>query len=324
MKVFISWSGELSRNVAELLSEWLKNVLQGVQTWISTDDIQKGSIWFADIGEQLSQTKIGVLCLTPDNITAPWVLFEAGALCQGLGTPPVCPLLVNLSHTELKPPLSQFNGTLPQKDDMLKLVRTINQAATASPLDEQRLVKAFGTWWGAFESDYKLLVGKHQPKKAVAKRSQEDVLAEILEVTRSVQSLLQRNQPANNPRVVLKLPDDQSRTGTLPTWDKLMGVYFPSDESEETKLDRIVARRIGEILLKGRLDPEQNQKETVERILAEYLLSTYGSRPADNPSVPVANPELKPGDASNPNKRAESQHTPETKNESDGKQRKER
>ena len=298
MTVFISWSGELSKNIAELLNEWLGNVLQGVKTWISTDDIQKGSIWFSDISEQIGQTRIGILCLTTENVTAPWVLFEAGALSKGVGTSRVCPLLINLSHTELKPPLSQFNGTLPHKEDMLKLVRTINQIATTSPLPEPRLAKAFETWWNGFESDFKSIVSKHQPTKAIAKRTQEDMLAEILEVTRNVQSLLQRTQPASHPRVVLRLPD----------------------ESEETKLERLVARRIGDLLLKSHPDTEQNQKEMVDRLLTEYLSSVYGSKPAENHPINTANPEPKPSDGLSASKNPE----PGSKTDSEGEKKRKR
>ncbi|PYJ82158.1 MAG: hypothetical protein DME22_19350 [Verrucomicrobia bacterium] len=56
MRVFISWSGELSKQVAELLATWIEDILQGIQTWISTEDIDKGSIWFTEISGQLTDT----------------------------------------------------------------------------------------------------------------------------------------------------------------------------------------------------------------------------------------------------------------------------
>src|SRR5438045_2181304 len=128
MKVFISWSGELSRQVAKLLHEWLGNVLQNVEPWLSEADIEKGSVWFGEIGDQLAKTGFGILCLTPENLTAPWLLFEAGALSKGLTKARVCPLLVKVQPTDLRPPLSQFNAALPVKDEMQKLVTAINTA----------------------------------------------------------------------------------------------------------------------------------------------------------------------------------------------------
>ena len=101
MKVFISWSGQLSKNIAILLSTWIEDVLQGVQTWISTDDIEKGSQWFGELNDQLNDIGVGILCLTPENLTAPWILFEAGSLSKGLSKSRICPFLANLQVKDL-------------------------------------------------------------------------------------------------------------------------------------------------------------------------------------------------------------------------------
>ena len=44
MKVFISWSGDRSKYIAETLQEWLRRVLQATEPWISTQ-IDKGLVW---------------------------------------------------------------------------------------------------------------------------------------------------------------------------------------------------------------------------------------------------------------------------------------
>jgi len=75
MKVFISWSGERSRKVAELLAEWTECVIQISQPWISSLDIDGGSLWFTKIYEQLANTRISIFCLTRENKAQPWILF---------------------------------------------------------------------------------------------------------------------------------------------------------------------------------------------------------------------------------------------------------
>lgn len=80
MKVFLSWSGERSRLVATLLDEWLRCVLQAIRPWISTKDIDRGSLWFSEIQDQLQDVTTGIICLTQENKEKPWILFEAGAL----------------------------------------------------------------------------------------------------------------------------------------------------------------------------------------------------------------------------------------------------
>src|SRR5437867_3474988 len=117
MKVFISWSGDLSKRVAEIFNSWLKCVLQGTEPFLSTEDIEKGSLWFSDLDDQLKDTQVGIICLTRDNKAAPWILFEAGSLAKGLKSSRVCTLLIDFQLSDLKPPLSQFNATRPTKED---------------------------------------------------------------------------------------------------------------------------------------------------------------------------------------------------------------
>ena len=79
MKIFISWSGPRSKAMAEALKEWLPNVIQAVDPWVSSSDIDAGMRWTPALAEQLQQTQLGILCLTAENLNAPWLLFEAGA-----------------------------------------------------------------------------------------------------------------------------------------------------------------------------------------------------------------------------------------------------
>ena len=81
MNLFISWSGEKSRSVAEALRDWLPFVINAVKPWMSAADIEKGARWSSDLAYQLKETRAGIICLTRDNLEAPWVLFEA-APCQ--------------------------------------------------------------------------------------------------------------------------------------------------------------------------------------------------------------------------------------------------
>ncbi len=84
MKVFISWSGERSKAVAQAWHDWLPNVIQAVEPWMSETDIAKGARWGMDMARELDETRVGIICLTPENLNAPWILFEAGALSKTL------------------------------------------------------------------------------------------------------------------------------------------------------------------------------------------------------------------------------------------------
>jgi hypothetical protein len=60
MKVFISWSGNTSHLVALALREWLPSVLQSIEPYVSTEEIEKGARWNAEIGRQLNDTTFGI------------------------------------------------------------------------------------------------------------------------------------------------------------------------------------------------------------------------------------------------------------------------
>jgi hypothetical protein len=82
LKIFISWSGPRSLAVAEAQRDWLPNVFQMVEPWISAGDIDKGAKWRQAITGELEKSDFGLICLTPENLASPWLLFEAGSLAK--------------------------------------------------------------------------------------------------------------------------------------------------------------------------------------------------------------------------------------------------
>ena len=96
MEVFITWSGARSKVVAEALRDWLPRVIQRLKPWISVDDIDKGAHWRNEISQHLAKAEVGIVVPTPDNLTTPWLLFEAGAISKNEDRALVCTYLVGL------------------------------------------------------------------------------------------------------------------------------------------------------------------------------------------------------------------------------------
>ena len=196
MKVFISWSGILSRRAAETLREWLPNVLQAVEPWMSAEDIEKGARWSSEVATELSSTKAGILCVTPDNLEAPWLNFEAGALSKTLEKTFVSPYLINLRPSDLKGPLVQFQATEANKLDTRRLVGTLNKALDDSALSEKQLDKTFEIWWPELESSLQEIRSAKAPQRP--QRADREILEEIL--------ALVRDQAKRNPVEILFTP----------------------------------------------------------------------------------------------------------------------
>lgn len=191
MKIFISWSGNRSRAVAEVLKDWIKCVLQATNPWLSTRDIDRGAQWFAVISDQLKDTTVGIVCLTQENKNRPWVVFEAGALAKGLQTSRVCTLLIDLKHSELEYPLAGFNHSTLDKASMWELIRTLN-SCLASALDDRTLEQVFSTYWPQLEAEVAEAVKSNQPIEKAEPRPEKDKLDEILESTRGLNQRLRR------------------------------------------------------------------------------------------------------------------------------------
>ena len=68
MKVFISWSGDRSRQLAEVIREWLPNVMQFAKPFFTPADIDKGKRWNNDISKELGQSQIGIIVMTEENL----------------------------------------------------------------------------------------------------------------------------------------------------------------------------------------------------------------------------------------------------------------
>lgn len=186
MKVFVSWSGQRSKAVAEIISDWIKCVLQASQPWISTRDIDKGAIWFSEISDQLKDTAAGIVCLTQENKNKPWILFETGALAKGLSTSRVCTFLIDLESTDVEDPLAQFNHTFPERTSMWGLASSLNNCLELNRLDERILRQVFDTYWPQFEENFAKALKDNLPTEISVPRTEDSMLAEILSNTRSL------------------------------------------------------------------------------------------------------------------------------------------
>lgn len=191
MKVFISWSGETSHAVALALRDWLPSVLQSIEPYVSSEDIEKGARWSVDVGHELDTTSFGILCVTASNVGSPWLNFEAGALAKSMESSRVSPILIGLRPADLVGPLAQFQATMPERNEIVRLLSSIN-SNNDNPIDESRLVDAVGMWWPQLEERLQVSV-KMDDQASEPQRSVPDMIVELLEITRGLQKQVLRN-----------------------------------------------------------------------------------------------------------------------------------
>lgn len=218
MKVFISWSGDISREVASVFNEWLPQVFQSVEPFFSPDNIEKGTRWSHILTRELAESSIGLFCVTSENLDSRWLNYEAGAISKALegasGIPRVMPFLFGIKKSEVQWPLADFQMTVQDRDDVWKLVLSMNRASGTQALDEVRLTRSFAMWWPSLETQLGEITERliHSPKirhhaHAV---SSDQILEELLELAREQARILTSiaDQPGLQPkkRPVLPLP----------------------------------------------------------------------------------------------------------------------
>lgn len=182
MKVFLAWSGPRSMAVATALRDWLPSVIQDLDPWMSDHDIAKGVNWQTELSGQLKNVRIGIICLTPNNLNEPWINFEAGTLSKLEGSY-ACTYLHGLETTDVSGPLAQFQATKANKQDTKKLIQTLNEQLGESALESSRLEGTFNKWWGELEDLLKRAEDLHVQKPP--KRDTDDMLREILTTLRT-------------------------------------------------------------------------------------------------------------------------------------------
>lgn len=158
MKIFLSWSGDCSKSVATALNAWLKYIFQNVDLWMSASSILPGSQWARKLDDELKNTNFGIICLSPENLSAPWILFEAGALSKFFNdAAKVVPYCIGLEPSEVSGPLAQFQGIKANEEGTLKLIKSIN-SSLEKKLEEKHLETIFSRFWPDLDKDLKKIV----------------------------------------------------------------------------------------------------------------------------------------------------------------------
>ncbi len=121
-----------------------------VKPWLSDADVSAGDRWATVVAKELETSNFGIICVTPENINSPWVLFEAGALAKAMQGSKVIPLLFNLEFSDISGPLAQFQAKKFDREGLAEVVGSINKSCeTAVPDDRKN--QLFSALWPELE-----------------------------------------------------------------------------------------------------------------------------------------------------------------------------
>jgi hypothetical protein len=189
-KVFLSWHGTVSHALARALYDWIPSVLQTVRPFLSSSNIESGARWSEDLAKELEGTHFGVLCITRESVSAPWLNYEAGALSKSIEKARVVPLLFDMRFSEVKGPLVAFNMCLADRAGIKSLIDALNNAAVFV-LDDTRLNDAFERCWPELEQRLNAIreLPEAEPPQP-APDANGEMLEELLELARSQQKLI--------------------------------------------------------------------------------------------------------------------------------------
>lgn len=192
MKVFISWSGKRSKALANCLKEWIPLIVQNAKPWVSDKDISAGDRWAQAIAGELKSSNFGILCITPENLSSEWILFEAGALSKAMQDAKVIPLLFGLELSDLGGPLSQFQALKVDEAGMLNALKAINDVSETKT-DEATIEMLVPALWSQFKEKLDQIPDKQDLEKHM--RPQTEILEDLVSQVRGLGSRMREFDP---------------------------------------------------------------------------------------------------------------------------------
>jgi|HubBroStandDraft_5_1064220.scaffolds.fasta_scaffold05179_2 hypothetical protein len=223
MRVFLSWSGESSRDLARCLHGWLKLVLQAVEPFFSEESLSPGSPWLTELLTNLQKQDFFVACVTRESLDSAWFNFEAGIAAGALFAADereksVCPVLFELEEAEVPQPLGMFQMVKANEQGIRRLVGRLNEKLDRK-LAESALDATFARWW----PDLERCLAEIDSSPAVSQeRPQAELLNEIL--------LTVRQGSVNSAAALAELTSLSARLRRNPPWARPSGREATLDE----------------------------------------------------------------------------------------------
>ena len=155
MKLFISWSGERSQKVAEVVKEWVQTLFpKGIDVWLSSENMIPGRLSMPKIIKALKTSDYGIFCFVKDNCKSSWMMFEAGAISKQSDAAEAEGLYGIIFDGTIedfrRTPFEQLQLTVFDKKSLDKMFKSINTKMGQAKIEEHILSKNVDTTWSIY------------------------------------------------------------------------------------------------------------------------------------------------------------------------------
>lgn len=210
------------------------------KTIFSPADIEKGARWSSEIARELEHSKVGIICITNQNLVAPWIMFEAGALAKSIEKSRVIPILFDVKPSELVGPLTQFQAANYNKEEILSILKTINTALGESSLEISVLESAFNKWWIDLDSKIIKIFESAEVEEHHAVRTERELIEEILDRVR----FRDQNESEFNIAFLRPLLDLNLSVSTIDALNQ-ENIYYIGDLAQKQPIELLKIPGIG-------------------------------------------------------------------------------
>ncbi len=188
--VFFSWSGERSKKVAEEFQDLFKGVFDPViDCFLSTRDIAPGTRSVQILFEKLEKCNYGICFIDSENVRAPWIQFEAGALSKMVADSQVMVLLLDNNTESLQgTPLFEFQHKLFNKEHIQSIFEEIIKLFDQVSSRDSFLKRFENGWDNFYENSNKILANVQN--EIDMQNTEKDELNTIKKMLVDVQNLL--------------------------------------------------------------------------------------------------------------------------------------
>lgn len=142
-QIFLSWSGQKSRQLAEAFKTLACSFLEISHTslFISSKNIESGDDWWQEVSYALESAQIGLIFVTDTNSDSIWLNYEAGALRQSFQRN-LYPISLSSEFTSIyeqnKTPLLkyQFINNIDNSESAFNLMKLIANKLNVAEVDK--------------------------------------------------------------------------------------------------------------------------------------------------------------------------------------------